>query len=298
MIFGAAILLTVAFAAPARSASTSADAKLAAVGRIFFKGSWAFRPAEATNAGVHDYDSQLGGVTPAAFSAEIARLRSTLYAVRAIDADDLSLDAKADRHLLQSDIGRKLFNLETRPEWRISPSYYVQLGSSSVFSIVSRDFAPLRDRMALVIARERQIPAMLEQGRSNVEPSRVPAIYAQTAILDANGAADFLERDVATAFAPVSDADLQTRFAQSNAAAATAYRRYADFIKTSVVPEAHASFAIGAAAYEHLETLQNVNDIPLSRLLSVGEANLAKDKAAFIATAREIDPIQSNAIFE
>jgi uncharacterized protein (DUF885 family) len=286
----AVALIMVASATPARCATNEADAKLAAIGQIFYKGSWEFRPAQATNAGVHDYDSQLGSVTPAAFAAEIARLRSTLYSLREIDAGDLSLDGKADRQLLLSDIGRSLFNLETRPGWRMSPSYYVQVGSSSIFSIVSRDFAPLRDRMRLVIAREEQIPAMLAQGESNIEPSKVPAIYAQTSLLDASGAADFLVHDVANAFASVSDPDLEARFARSNATAAAAYKSYAEFIKTSVVPHANAPFAIGADAYEHLETLQNVEDIPLSRLLSVGEANLAKDKAAFIATAHEIDP--------
>lgn len=285
-----AAMLMVATATPAWCASDSGDAKLAAIGQIFYKGSWEFRPSQATNAGVHAYDTQLGSVTPAAFTAEIARLHSTQYSIDSIDVADLSLDGKADRQLLLSDIGRSLFSLESRPEWRMSPSYYVQLGSNSVFSIVSRNFAPLRDRMRLVIARERQIPAMLAQGESNIEASQVPAIYAQTSVRDANGAADFLEHDVASAFATVNDPDLKARFVKSNGNAAAAYKSYAQFVKTSVMPRAHASFAIGAEAYEHLETLQNVEDIPLPRLLAVGEANLAKDKAAFIATAHEIDP--------
>src|SRR5207302_9464746 len=95
---------------------------------------------------------------------------------------------------------------------------------------------------------------------------------------------------VVTAFASVKDPALRARFKNSNDAAIAAYKHYSAFIKTSVVPRARASYAIGAAAYEHLERLQNVADIPLAELLSIGEANLAKDKAAYIATARQIDP--------
>jgi uncharacterized protein (DUF885 family) len=288
IVVAAAVVL--GFGAAPAPCSSAADAKLANIGSEFYQASWRFRPADATRTGVHDYDSQLGSVTPAAFAAEIARLHATLGELQAIDAADLSLDGQADRQLLESDIGGRLFSLEERPEWRMSPNYYVDLGSSAVFSIVSRDFAPLATRMRLVIARERAIPDMLEQGEKNIEPSKVPAIYAQTAALDALGAADFLRHDVANAFAPVSGTTLTTQFAQTNAAAAAAYERYAAFIKTSVAPEAHAPFAIGATAYEHLETLQNVEDIPLSKLLAVGKANLAKDRAAFIATAHEIDP--------
>jgi len=285
----AVALTAAASAAPASGATTAGDSKLAAIGQTFFNGSWEFRPAEATSAGVHSYDSQLGSVMPAAFADEIARLHKTLDELQAINADDLSLDGQADRQLLMSDVGRGLFALETRPTWRMSPNYYVDLGSGAVFSIVSRDFAPLSERMLYVTLRESEIPAMLAQGEKNIVASEVPAIYAKTAQLDALGAADFLEHDVAHAFAPVTDR-YKAEFVKTNAAAAAAFRSYAAYIKRSVVPEAHAPFAIGAAAYEHLETLQNVADIPLSRLLDVGEANLSKDKAAFIATAHEIDP--------
>ncbi|MFI5389319.1 MAG: hypothetical protein ACHQY2_06330, partial [Candidatus Eremiobacterales bacterium] len=50
---GAAALSTVAFALPALGASIAGDSNLAAIGQTFFNGSWEFRPADATSAGVH-----------------------------------------------------------------------------------------------------------------------------------------------------------------------------------------------------------------------------------------------------
>lgn len=274
----------------ALAASASGGAQLAALAQAYFGDEWAFAPAAATAAGVHDFDADLGRVTPLAFAAEIRRLHSTLKLIAAIDSSGLSLDSRIDRQLLENDIEGRLYNLETRPVWRDSPDYYVNVGSQGVFTIMARDFAPPAQRLTLVVAREQQIPAMLKRAETNLQSSLVPAISAQIGILDADGAADFLAHDVPDAFKSVSDADLLARFAKSNAAAIAAYKRYSAFLKTSIVPKAHASFAIGAAAYDRLETLQNVEEIPLAKLLAIGEANLAKDKAAYIATAHQIDP--------
>ena len=271
-------------------AGPTGDQRLAALSQKYFEEEWAFSPESATRAGVHDHDGELQRVTPEAFADEIARLHATLSDVAAIAPADLTLDGTIDRQELESDIEGSLFTLEARPAWRDSPDYYVNIGSQGVFGLMAREFAPPAQRLASVVARERQIPAMLHQAQSNLVPSDVPAISAQVAMLDAQGAAHFLAHDVPPAFASVEDPKLLADFKASTAEAADAYTQYDAFLKSSVVPHAHASFAIGAKAYEYLETLQNVEDIPLPKLLAIGEANLAKDKAAFIATAHVIDP--------
>ncbi len=256
----------------------------------FYRDQWRFSPEAATRTGVHDYDTKIQAVDPQAFAAEVARLRRFEQRVEAIDEPSLDLDGQTDRQLLLSDIKLQLYTLDTRETWRTSPDYYVNAGSQAVFSIMARDFAPAATRLSDVVAREEQIPAMVRQGEQNLRPDRIPAISAQLGAVDAKGAADFLTHDVTAAFDGVGDAALRARFAAATKAAAAAYTQYAGFISSSVVPHAHAPFAIGAADYAYLESLQNAEDIPLSKLLAVGEANLAKDKAAFIATARQIDP--------
>jgi uncharacterized protein (DUF885 family) len=286
----AALTFAVAAPQPANPATGSPDQALESIALSFYQGEWAFSPDGATSTGIHDFDSKIQQVTPAAIGAEIARLHRALAAVDAIPASSLTLDGQADQWLLASDIKRSLFSLETRPDWRISPDYYVGIGSNSVFSVMERAYAPAATRLSFIIDRERAIPAMLATAEHNIEPDAVPAEYAQVGVADAKGAADFLRHDVPEAFADVHDAALQSSFARANAAAAAAFDRYASFVSTSVVPRAHAPFAIGAKAYSYLEELQNVQDLPLSTLLAVGEANLAKDRAAFIATARTINP--------
>jgi len=140
-----------------------------------------------------------------------------------------------------------------------------------------------------VIAREKQIPAMLEQGEKNLDPATTSAVVATIGQLDAQGAVDFLSHDVPAVFGKVGDPALQAQFAAANGAARDALASYAAYLKSTVIPNARGTYAIGSANYELLERLQNVADIPLARLLQIGEADLSKNQAEFVATARKID---------
>src|SRR5262249_27253839 len=53
-------------------------------------------------------------------------------------------------------------------------------------------------------------------------------------------------------------------------------------------PRSKGSYAIGADTFLKKLQYEEMLDIPLDRLLAIGEANLARDKAAFLATAKQI----------
>ena len=271
------------------------DAAVAVIADDYYKHEWQFTPTSATVTGVHDYDAQLDPVTPAAISAEIARLHATLKKLQRLDSGALSLNGQTDQQSLESSIGGGLFSLEERPAWRLSPSYYTDIAAGGIYGLMSRDFAPLARRLTLAVAREKQIPALLAQAKLNLTPAAIPPITATIDELDAQGTADFFAHDVPVAFAAVKDKVLQAQLRAANAAAIAAIKDYDAFLRASVVPKAHGSYAIGAAAYARLERLQNIVDIPLPHLLAVGEANLAKDRADFLATSRAIDAHKSPA---
>ena len=266
------------------------DTAIAVIADAYYKGEWKFSPGTATDTGVHQYDAQLGTFTPASIGAYDASLHATLDKLQRLDSSKLSLDGQTDQQMLEESIQQTLFWDEQRPTWREQPSYYSDIAADGVYGIMSRNFAPLAQRLTLVVAREKQIPAMLAQGEKNLEPARVAPIVATTQTLDAAGAIDFFSHDVPAAFAGVQDNALRAQFAAANAAAIKALNGYAAFLKADVVPHAGGTFAIGAADYAELERWQNVADIPLAHLLQIGQADLAKNKAAFLATAHSISP--------
>jgi uncharacterized protein (DUF885 family) len=144
-------------------------------------------PVTATALGDHRADDRLDDVDTAARS----RTRDTFTAYRetlaAIDRDELSRANQVDAAILHNNIESTLFDLDTLEEWAWNPLYYVRLSGNSVYGLLSRDFAPLEQRLDNVASRLEQFPRFFEQARESLQPERVPKIHAETAIQQNRG---------------------------------------------------------------------------------------------------------------
>ena len=69
--------------------------------------------------------------------------------------------------------------------------------------------------------------------------------------------------------------------------------RTAAWLKSDLRPRSKGAYAIGAANFRNKLRYDERVDLPLDRLLAIGEANLRKDRQAFIETAHQIDPGKS-----
>jgi uncharacterized protein (DUF885 family) len=61
-------------------------------------------------------------------------------------------------------------------------------------------------------------------------------------------------------------------------------------LKKDLLPRSKGSFAIGADNFRKKLLYEEMIDIPLAKLLAIGEANLQRDLDAFVETAGRIDP--------
>lgn len=280
------IIAIVLFATlPAAVASPSADGQVAAIARTYFSTGFRMSPTTATSLGVHAYDAELDDVSPAAVAARLALDRAMLTKLVAIDRGALTPDGNVDWHLLANQMHDELLLDGTLEQWRHDPDQYVQLASGAIFSLMSRDFAPLATRMRDAIARETAIPAMLARGR--LDTTTVDAVTKEISADDAQGSISFFTQSVPEAFATVSNPALQARLRHANMTAANAMREYAAWIAT-IKPSG--TFAIGAEAYRKRLLYEDGLDMSVSQYLGYGERALAQTRAEFIATARKIDP--------
>src|SRR5438270_4640014 len=116
-----------------------------------------FNPTQGTAAGFHQYDTQLEDYSQANIDRQIAALQKY---------DKLFGDAKvsgeqaADRELLLSQINGALLELQEVRGWQKKPDLYSGGLSNSIFTIMSRNFAPPEARVRSVIAREKQVPKL------------------------------------------------------------------------------------------------------------------------------------------
>ena len=85
------------------------------------------------------------------------------------------MQTRGDRDLLLNSIHSTLLTLETIRPWEKNPDIYSSGITNSAFTIMERKFAPPADRLRALIAREKQMPAALQQARANLK--NPPHIY-------------------------------------------------------------------------------------------------------------------------
>jgi uncharacterized protein (DUF885 family) len=264
-----ALILLIAMASGVQASS---DEAFEALGNEFVADLPNFSPVAATSTGDHSRDADLDQVDAAARESLGALLRSYRDKLDAIDRDDLSRANQIDYELLRSNLASRLWALEELQEWAWNPLYYVSLAGNSVFSLTTRDFAPLEQRMANVASRLEQLPRFLEQARASIQPARVPKINAETAVTRNLGLVSIIETMVVPEMSQLTDAT-RIRLAAAIETAKNALAEHQGWLEEELLPRAAGDFRIGAELYDR--KLAFALDSPLSRREVVARAEAA-----------------------
>ena len=249
----------------------------------YFANEWKVSPTDAVSLGVHDGDALLDDVSPAAHEAHARSLHDMQAKLRAIDASTLSPVDREDRDVLLARIDGQLLQLETIQGWRHNPALYVDLMTTAIYQLIERDFAPLKQRMASVIARETQIPSMLQQAKANLVA--MPPVFIDVALENLDGADSFFGKDVPAAFEAITDPEAKKQLTASTKATLDAVASFKAFLLAEK-PKANASFVLGRDTFQHLLATDLVN-VPVERVLAAGRAQLARDRADFLGHRKE-----------
>ncbi len=277
------------FAFATMSFAQTRDAEFAKLAdRYFDEALFKYDPAQGTSAGFHQYDTALPSFSQAEIKANIADLKRLETAVQNFGAARLSQSAAADRELVLSQIRGQLLTLENIRGWQKNPDIYSSYATNAIFVIMARTFAPPAERLKSAIAREKQIPAILQSARQNL--SNPPKIYVDIAIEQIPGDVSFFQNDVPSAFQAVTDKQLLAEFKTANDAVIASLRSYQTFLQTGVLPHAGGDFRIGADNYSKKLLYDEMVDVPLDKLLEIGYSNLRQNQAEFKTVAAKIDP--------
>lgn len=249
-----------------------------------------YAPTNGTLAGFHQYDEQLEDFSRKNTDAEIAALKSFEKQIEAIHPDDAKADfvSFTDREMVLSNIRSELLTLETIRPWEKNADNYSGICANGAFTLMERKFASPDERLRSLVAREKQMPALLQAARVNLK--NPPHIYTEIAIEQLPDIVSFFEKDVPLAFADAQDAALKAEFAQTNAAVIAGLKSYLDWLKTDLLPRSNGDYRIGAEAFQKKLELDEMVDIPLDKLLEIGWADLKKNQAHFNEVAKELEP--------
>lgn len=254
----------------------------------YFKGYFDFRPADASEIGLHDRDGHMPDLSRGALGREANRLRAAYAEINTIDGAQLARDNALDRRLLLSSIQAELLELTEVRSWQRQPAYYNDRVSGPIFTLVKRHFASPEERLRSVIARETQIPAVWQAARTNLD--NPPKLWVEVAMDETQGTLDFLKTDVPAALAGVGDAALQAAFVESTRVAVQATTAYVAWLREWLLPRAHGDFRLGDAVFRKKLLFEEMVDAPLEVLLDQGYAELARQQQHFKDTAAQIDP--------
>ena len=252
--------------------------------QVYFR----YSPANGTLQGLHQYDTQLEDYSRAGVARETADLERFESKFAAVPAAQLDLTSQGDLQLLLGNIHSTLLSLNTIRLWEKDPDQYSSGISNSAFVLIERTFASPGDRLRSLIAREKQMPAVLDAAHQNLK--NPPRIYTEIALEQLPDIIIFFQSDVPQALQKAQDQQLKTEFAQSNGAVIKALQNYQTWLRKDVLPRSHGDFRFGAETYSKKLLYDEMVDTPLPKLLEIGYADLHKNQAEFNRIAREIDP--------
>ncbi|MFY9932134.1 MAG: DUF885 domain-containing protein [Streptosporangiaceae bacterium] len=157
-------------------------------------------PDAATGLGDHRFDARLPDRSEQArqderraldgFAARLSTLSSPLGSSSA--GGPLSAENQVDAAMMADGLARRIFELDELREHTWNP---LQANPGrSIYQLLSRDFAPLAERLTSVAGRLTEIPATLAQARAQL--GRMPRVHLETAIGQFDGTIALIGKEI------------------------------------------------------------------------------------------------------
>lgn len=267
--------------------TASADADFQQLSDSFLLGYLAWRPQTAVGLGFHKYDGKLTDESRSSIDNELSRLKDYDQKLEAIDTAALSAKMFYDLRILKLAIKAEMFTIGDLNKYAVNPMVYAGIIDVNIY--ISRNFAPIEDRLRSIIAIENQAPQQFEYAKANLRDSLAKP-YVETAIKVAKGSASFLSTELVVALKNVKNDSLMAAFKESNMKAIAAINDYANYLEKEKLPKVHNHYAIGRDNY--MKMLLYNEDIHISpeEVLEIGLQQLKKEQESFNAAAKIINP--------
>jgi hypothetical protein len=245
----------------------------------FLEGYFEGNPVFAAGAGRHEYDGRLPDWSPEGIERDLAWLRAERGRIEDFDPATLDERRALEREHLLALVDADLFWIEEAEWHRRNPLFYAGPLDPNLY--LTRDYAPLEQRMRAYVSYARAVPKAAEQARANLR-TPMPRTHAELGKMSFSGLADYFESDVPAVFAAVEDAGLQADFREANAEAARSLRELGAWFDGQIASATTdpASFRLGTELYERMLWATERVDVPLDELAEAGRRDLERNLAA------------------
>jgi uncharacterized protein (DUF885 family) len=203
-----------------------------------------------------------------------------------VDVDALEGMERLEHDLIAADLSNRLYELQDLKPYEWNPLAYLQ--SADVSAYIKRSYAPLPERVRAMTRALSALPEFLSAAFANLRAD-LPRVPLETAVVAFEGQVAYLGTEVREAVAGLDDRAVLAAFEEARQTAVTALQ---DFIARLRERAATASgeFAIGRASYETMLRAGELVDLPLERVLAVGEENLRHNEELLVEAIHRIAP--------
>jgi Bacterial protein of unknown function (DUF885) len=152
----------------------------------FFESYYRLRPVTATFTGVHDFDQALPDWSPTGLTLAIGEMKMLRRSIGAIAvAEPPQFPDQVDVALADAFLEIQIAEHESPHFYRGNPAIWTGEAIFSVLSLVTRDFAPLPERLASATARLQALPGFLDSARETLVTA--PAAWKEKALREVQG---------------------------------------------------------------------------------------------------------------
>jgi uncharacterized protein (DUF885 family) len=241
-------------------------------------------PMAATAYGVHEFDGLLDDLTQANLDAWVRKLAGLDRRLRTLRPRDS--EEAADRDALAATVAEDLFVEEVEGPWRRNPFRAATAIPGAVLGLITRDFAPLEERLANVALRLEAAPRFLAQARALLDEP-CPSLWRRMAIAATGSGAGFLTTALGQLAAGTAMAG---RIDAAAAKAAGALRELGSWLEGDHAERFPDSvpFAIGEQAQARKLREAHCFETTPAELVAIGEAQIAEITASLVEQAAKL----------
>ncbi|MEO7119387.1 MAG: DUF885 domain-containing protein, partial [Candidatus Limnocylindrales bacterium] len=193
-------------------------------------------PVMASALGLTEYDDRLDDLSETAFRKGDADAQAFLARFEAVSDEGLTADQQIDRDLAVAMLrGRTI--VADWEAWKRDPIVYSSPGLNGIFSFFLHRIRPHAELLDATIARLRLIPAALEQGIANLDPSLAHPLIVERGLASARAGARYVRDLVPMEGAEGPDRDRLQAAGNEAGAAFDAYVAHLDDLRDRATGE-------------------------------------------------------------
>lgn len=262
-------------------AQNSADKKFESLANEYITDLLKMYPERATSLGEHRYDHLLNDYSMAGIKRSREFNQKYLDRLKQIPLDKLSKVNNVDARIMRDNLEYNVFRIDVLREHEWNPLYY-NVGTA-INNLISRNFAPLNERIKNAKSRLEQIPQVVAAAKANLK--NPPRVHTETAILQNKGVINLIKGDLQMF---IDEAGMKADLAPAQEKAIKALEDYGAWLEKDLLPRSNADFRLGEEKFRQKLRFALESQLSKEEILKRGMADLKETQDRMFQIAQPL----------